>query len=217
MRLPSLPGSPQPAAPSPEQSPSPLPADDATAPQAVITTDTDDEGMDEATISLAALRARTAAPEGPTLQAVHCPVGHPNPPYAERCRLCDEQITGRAVSTVARPVLGVLRFDDGTEVEVTGPLVLGRRPAEDRVVDGEPATPVTLDDPDKVLSRTHAEVHIHDWQVQVVDRDSMNHTFVELPGQEPFRLPPAEPFAIVPGTKVSLGEQVNATFEVPDA
>lgn len=221
MRLPSLPGSPLPADPPPVAAPpileTPALADsadeDPTAPQTVI----DDDGLADATVSLASVRAKAAPlPDGPTVQAVHCPDGHPNPAHADRCRLCDQHIVVRAVTTIARPVLGIIRFDDGTEVEITGPLVLGRRPADDRVIEGEPARAVPLDDPEKVLSRNHAEIHIRDWQVQVVDRDSMNHTFLEPPGQELFRIPPAEPFAIVPGTRISLGEQINAVFEVSD-
>jgi hypothetical protein len=73
---------------------------------------------------------------------------------------------------------------------------------------------VRLPDPDTVLSRTHVEIRLVDWQVQVVDRDSMNHTYVTLPGQGPTQLRPTEPFPIPVGTVVSLGDAVRLTYEV---
>jgi hypothetical protein len=42
----------------------------------------------------------------------------------------------------------------------------------------------------------------------------MNHTYVEVPGHAPFRLRPAEPYPIPPGTKVSMGECVDFVFDV---
>jgi hypothetical protein len=65
-----------------------------------------------------------------------------------------------------------------------------------------------------VLSRTHVEVRLVDWQVLVLDRDSMNHTFVHIPGHAPFQLRPAEPFPIPPATTVVLGAATGFTYEV---
>ena len=53
-----------------------------------------------------------------------------------------------------------------------------------------------------------------DWQVQIVDRDSMNHTYVTVPGHAPTQLRPAEPFPIPLGTVVSMGDSVRFTYEV---
>ena len=93
------------------------------------------------------------------------------------------------------------------------PVLLGRKPAEDVAIGGEPARSVALPDPDKLLSRTHAEIRLVDWQVQVVDRDSMNHTFVEIPGRSAFQLRPADPSPIPPGTRVNLGDALTFTFD----
>ena len=148
------------------------------------------------------------------IQAVHCPAGHPNPPYGERCRRCSNPIDDRAVTLITRPCLGELRFTDGTVVRLDQPVVLGRKPPAEPTVGGEPARSVRLDDPDTVLSRTHVEVRLVDWQVLIVDRDSMNHTFVEVPGHAPVQLRPAEPFPILLGSIVSLGDAVRCTYEV---
>jgi hypothetical protein len=147
------------------------------------------------------------------VQAVHCPAGHPNPPYAEPCRSCGRTIDDRRVALVPRPVLGVLRSTSG-DVVLDGPVLIGRKPPEGVVVDGEPARVVRVPDPDTVLSRTHVEIRLVDWQVQVVDRDSMNHTYVVLPGQGPVQLRPGEPYPIPIGTVVSLGDAAHFTYEV---
>jgi hypothetical protein len=146
---------------------------------------------------------------GPTVRSVHCPARHPNPPHGELCRTCGQPIADRTVTTIVRPPLGRLRLPDGRVIELSHPVVLGRRPPEDLSIDGEPAQSIRLPDDDKVLSRVHAEVRLVDWQVQVVDRDSMNHTFVELPGHPPMQLRPAEPFPIPLGAIVNLGDSVR--------
>jgi hypothetical protein len=118
------------------------------------------------------------------------------------------------VTSIPRPVLGVLRVEGGDDIVLDGPVLIGRKPTPGAVIDGEPARAVRIPDPDTVLSRTHVEIRLVDWQVQVVDRDSMNHTYVTLPGQDPTQLRPAEPFPIPVGTVVSLGDAVRLTYEV---
>lgn len=175
----------------------------------------DDDDEDAATVSIAALRAARAAaaqPTGPTVQAVHCPSGHPNAPQADQCRTCAAPIIDRTVSIIARPVLGTLHFDDGRVERLDVPLVLGRKPKPDQTIGDETGRAIMLDDPDKLLSRVHAEVRLVDWQVQVLDRESMNHTFVQLPGQTMFQLRPGEPFPIPPGTRIILGDVTSCIY-----
>lgn len=175
---------------------------------------------DSPTQSVAAHRAATASTQGGAaatpLQAVFCASRHPNPPHSDQCRVCRAAITDRNVQLIARPSLGILRLPDGTDISLDRPVVLGRKPGTDLFVGGEAALPVALPDPDKLLSRTHAEVRLVDWQVQVVDRDSMNHTYIEIPGQIAMQLRPAEPFPIPPGTKINLGDAVFVTYLVVD-
>lgn len=179
-----------------------------------IADDSDDDGE---TVSIAALRAARAAEAvaaGPTVQAVHCPNGHPNPPHFDRCRSCDVPIGDHSVTIIARVALGSLVFDDGRTEIVDAPLVIGRKPRADQTVSDEPARAVPLPDPDKLLSRVHAEVLIADWQVQVFDRESMNHTYLELPGQSPFQLRPGEPYPIPPGTRITFGDVISCRYVV---
>lgn len=151
--------------------------------------------------------------ERPLIQAIRCPGDHLNPPHADTCRVCGESISERVVALVARPAVGWLVFPDGRRIEADRPLLFGRNPSGvTHTPDGEPVTPITLPDPEQLLSRTHAEVRIVDWQLQVVDRDSRNGTFVTVPGRPPFRLHPGDPYPIPPGSTVTLGDAATFTF-----
>lgn len=213
-----LPGSavsPTPPAPpptSPPASPPPPSAPPPPAPLDAAADDGSDEGDEEGkTVSLAALRAQAAGPSATparTVQAVHCPVQHPNPTHATHCRRCGASISNRTISVIPSPVLGVLVFADGTRVELDRPLLIGRKPATGTLIGGEEARAIRRPNPDNVLSRTHLEVRLDGWEVAVLDRDSRNLTFVELPGQDPFQLDPSlGPVTIPPGTVVRLGER----------
>src|SRR4029079_6740747 len=99
-------------------------------------------------------------------------------------------------------------------VALVQPLVIGRNPPSDVEVAGEAALAVRLPDPGALLSRVHLESRLVDWQVQVVDRDSVNHTYVEPPGLPSTQLRAAEPFPIPPDTVVRLGEATTFTYRV---
>jgi hypothetical protein len=149
---------------------------------------------------------------GPLVQAVRCPAGHPNPPAAMSCRLCSLAIGDRTVATVERPRMGVLRFSNGIEVPLDGPLVIGRMPSYGAIVDGEAATPVTIDNSE--LSRSHATVHLSDWSIHIVDPGSTNGTSVVLPGQAPTLCDTGMRMMITPGTVVDLGNVVTFRYDV---
>ncbi len=187
----------------------PLPATPPPAQAGSVTHDVRADEDDERTQSLAAYRATramVAATGAPTVQAVHCPAGHANPAYVEQCRQCGTVVVDRSITTIPRPSLGILRFDGHGDEPLDQPLVIGRKPLADETTGTEPGRAVTLADPDKLLSRVHAEIRLADWQVQVIDRESMNHTFVQLPGQVLFQLRPGEPFPIPPGSRIVFAE-----------
>ena len=122
-------------------------------------------------------------------------------------------IADRTVTGIRRPALGQLHFSDGTTRALERPMILGRKPREDAVIGGEAAEAIRLPDPERVLSRSHVEVRLVDWQVQIVDLDSMNHTYVTVPGQSPLQLRPAEPFPIPLGSTIRLGDAISFTYE----
>lgn len=155
----------------------------------------------------------------PIVQAVRCARGHANPPSVERCASCGGPIPDRRVVQVERPVLGRLRFSDGMVVDLDRPLVLGRKPdhAPAGKIGGEDPGLIALPDPDRALSRVHAEVRLEDWHVLVVDRRSANGTVVEIPGEDAMQLHPDQPCLITTGTRVNLAEVISFTFEAPPA
>jgi hypothetical protein len=182
-------------------------------------TPSDEGDLDDApTISVAVARARRQAEQaagqpGALVQAVRCGQGHPNPPHATACRTCAQPIDpGAEIVVIPQPVVGCLVFDDGRRVQAAGPILIGRNPKPD-TGDGEDATAVVLDDPDQILSRTHAVVRVLGWNVEIVDRDSTNHTFVQPPGMPMQQIRPGEPHLLAHGTRVELGELTGFTFE----
>jgi hypothetical protein len=177
----------------------------------------DDTALEDATITLEALRSAResagASPTGQQVTAVTCPAGHPNPTHNDQCRACGQAIVDRTPRTIPRPSLGRLRFADGTTTELDRHLLIGRNPATDLKVSGEDTGRVRLADPDNVLSRTHVAIQLDGWQVQVIDRDSMNHTYVEIPGRPPFQIRPGEPYPVPPGSTIRLGDEIGFVFE----
>lgn len=151
---------------------------------------------------------------GPRVDAIRCPAGHPNPPGAEECRVCGAAITDQTVTEIGRPTLGRLTSAEGADIELDRPAVIGRKPPETATIGDEDARVITIADADTALSRSHAEIRLSGWDVQVVDLGSTNHTYVTLPGEDPVQLRPNEPFTIPVGAVVSLGVAVRLTYEV---
>jgi hypothetical protein len=141
-----------------------------------------------------------AADTPPLVEAVHCPDGHANPPGRETCRTCGSPVAADAARrTVPQPPLGTLELDDGTVVELASDLVLGRRPTADGG-----ARAVTVEG-DRV-SRSHAEVSLHRWEVRLRDLGSRNGTYIVAPGSsELVRVEPEVPVRLEPGMTVYLG------------
>lgn len=155
----------------------------------------------------------TDSPAADEVLAVTCPAEHVNPPDASSCRLCGERIRDAHPRLLAKPSLGMLRFDDGTVVELDGSLLIGRKPSADGMtLEGDPPRAVAVADPGKHLSRTHLEVRVAGWEVQVIDCGSTNLSVLTLPGEEPLQLVPGVAYPITPGTEVDLGEVTRFTY-----
>lgn len=174
------------------------------------------------TISVAALREiqgdLVQVPSiGPQVQAVFCVNGHPNPPIAPACRRCRGAISDRTVREVDRPAIGILRMSTGASVELDRSLLVGRRPTVGGIEPSDLVGLVVVPDPDHSLSRLHAEIRLEGWEVYVVDLDSKNGTYVQIPGQTPMKLRAGEPCMVVPGTRMRLGDVVEMHYEVPES
>jgi FHA domain len=178
----------------------------------------DDEDHDGHTVarktkpSVAKFPSPTGADLGLQVQAVICPLGHPNPVTSQTCRRCGQSFPNRVPHAIPRPQLGVLRFSTNQMSALDRPVLIGRAPQADRAINGEFPATLTIDNTE--LSRLHATVQISDWMVFVVDNDSTNGTSVITQGQLPQVCRPNEQVQIVPGSVVNLGGVASFRFDV---
>lgn len=149
---------------------------------------------------------------GPTVQAVLCQSGHPNPPHFATCRVCADGLSAAPV-VVARPKMGRLMMSSGQVVELDRPAIIGRKPKAEGRMPNEVPQLIALD-VGQGLSRSHAMIQLEQWQVLLEDLDSANGTVVTLPGREPRRLHVGEPVLLEHGTIVDLGGEVTATVDL---
>ena len=147
--------------------------------------------------------------------AVDCPNGHRNPPVAPACRMCGVEIPEQDPILVRRPVLCVLRADDGTSADVNGAVLIGRAPDPARSNFKAPHL-MTLHSPGHDISRTHVEVAPQGWQVVATDLNSTNGTVLVHPdGRERQQLMPGQQVPVRPGNVLELGDGVSITITLP--
>ena len=113
-------------------------------------------------------------------------------------------------------MLGTLRFSNGVEAELDGPIVIGRSPRAERVSSKEIPQLVTLPSPDQNISRNHLEIKLDGWHVLVVDLDSVNGTVITNPGEAPVLLRSGEEVPIVVGSVVTIADEVTFVYEVSE-
>jgi hypothetical protein len=140
--------------------------------------------------------------------ALICPSGHPNPPSRSVCRVCQRALPGPA-QRVPRPPLGVLRSSAGDVLELTAPVVAGRKP---RPQPGSPEAPLLLAVPVPHVSSSHVELRLEGWTVLAVDLESTNGTFLRRRGEPAMRLS-STPTPLIDGDVVDLGHGVQLTLE----
>jgi FHA domain len=147
--------------------------------------------------------------------AADCPNGHSNPPAAPTCRMCGVEIPEQDPRLVRRPVLCVLRADDGTRAEVDSAVLIGRAPDPARSNFKAPHL-MTLHSPGHDISRTHVEVAPQGWQVVATDLNSTNGTVLIHPdGKKRQQLMPGEQVPVRPGSVLELGDGVSITIAPP--
>ncbi|MDT7613793.1 MAG: hypothetical protein QOF00_1240 [Pseudonocardiales bacterium] len=137
-----------------------------------------------------------------------CEQDHLNDPRSESCVLCGVPLGDGDEPLVVgvRPPLGRIVFDDGAAFTVDAEYLVGRMPGADpRARTGE-LLPIVVEDRSGSVSRVHAEILIHGWDVVLVDSGSRNGTFVagpDDPGWTP--LAPGRTSRLLPGTRVRMG------------
>jgi FHA domain len=129
--------------------------------------------------------------------------------------MCGVEIPEQDPRLVRRPVLCVLRADDGTRAEVDSAVLIGRAPDPARSNFKAPHL-MTLHSPGHDISRTHVEVAPQGWQVVATDLNSTNGTVLIHPdGEKRQQLMPGEQVPVRPGSVLELGDGVSITIAPP--
>lgn len=138
-----------------------------------------------------------------------CARAHPSDPRAAFCTVCGMPVDQtQALIEVIRPPLGILILDDGMTYVLAADAVIGRDPEHSDAAQ-RGLVPLRVEDSSGGMSRAHAEVHLVNWDVTVVDRGSTNGTRTRLPGYRDWiRLAPNQSMVLVPGAEVMLGNRV---------
>jgi hypothetical protein len=143
--------------------------------------------------------------------ATDCPDGHSNPPDATTCRVCGAVIPPQDPYLVSRPVLCVLRANDGTSAEVDRAVLVGRAP-DPRRSSFEAPRLMSLHSSGHDISRTHVQIAPEGGQVVATDLNSTNGTVLVRPGaRDRQELTPGEPVSVQPGSVLELGDGVSIT------
>jgi hypothetical protein len=169
-----------------------------------------DAAPDAPTAGAAPPEVEETVPEQDLVEGILCKRQHFNSPDAGFCSTCGISMVHQTHNLVRqkRPPLGFLVFDDGSTFTLDGQYVLGREPETDPLVDGGTARPIVLDDPQASVSRVHAEVRLHGWDVQLVDRGSTNGTHVWNAQSSSWeRLAADQPRTVGPGTRGAVGQR----------
>jgi hypothetical protein len=155
-----------------------------------------------------------AAEAGPRVRGIACAVGHVNRLEAKYCSACGRRLQGTVrLVEGPRPLLGIVVFEDGSTFGLDRDYVIGREPESDpRVAAGEVAA-MRLEDPERGLSRVHAELRLVEWDTTVVDLGSANGTYVLPPGAPQWvRVERDVPARLEDGWRVAVGRR-TFTFE----
>lgn len=214
-----VPAQPAPARPAPEPAPAavaspssgpaPAPADAASGEAFSVIHLL--EGPAAAELAPLPVGDEPEADDAAVVLGISCSRGHFNDPNSSYCASCGISLVHQTHYLVPgrRPALGVLLTDDGGVVPLVGDYVLGREPhIAEAVTDGS-ALPLVLKDDTYHVSRVHAAIRLHEWDVRVVDLGSANGTYVRAADEDRWtRLVPDEPRTLRSGARVRVGDRI---------
>ena len=149
---------------------------------------------------------------GPSVMAVFCEAGHPNPVHASSCRECDGTITSRT-GQVEQPVLGVLRVSSGATAVLDADIIIGRLPQGTSSTAAQSPCLLAVPSPGKAISKTHCAVRVEGWDIRVEDLGSTNGTFLLRAGEEPRRVPEHHQLFLRIGDVIDIGDGTTLTVE----
>ncbi|MDH5519695.1 MAG: FHA domain-containing protein [Acidimicrobiia bacterium] len=153
-------------------------------------------------------------PASPTAQkgrievdGILCSRGHFNNPKSAYCMVCGMSLLHLTPHPVVRPrpTLGFIVFDDGASFGLDRSYVIGREPS---LGDNPDAELLVIHDNNDTLSRTHAELRLDGWTVQIVDLGSTNGTYVwDSQNDRWNQLTAGHPIELQSGETVALGRR----------
>ena len=149
---------------------------------------------------------------GPSVMAVFCEAGHPNPVHASSCRECNSTITSRT-GQVERPVLGVLRVSSGATAILDTDVIIGRLPQGTSSTTAQRPRLLAVPSPGKAISKTHCAVRVEGWDMRVEDLGSTNGTFLLRAGEEPRRVPEHQQLLLRAGDIIDIGDGTTLAVE----
>ena len=149
---------------------------------------------------------------GPSVMAVFCEAGHPNPVHASSCRECDGTITSRT-GQVEQPGLGVLRVSSGATAVLDADIIIGRLPQGTSSTAAQSPRLLAVPSPGKAISKTHCAVRVEGWDMRVEDLGSTNGTFLLRAGEEPRRVPEHQQLFLRIGDVIDIGDGTTLTVE----
>jgi len=148
--------------------------------------------------------------ERPEVRGVYCRNDHFNDARQLICAVCAVNIIPEAAipTSAPPPPLGALVLDDGSVFDLDEEYVIGREPGSDESVSSGRRGALVVDDDYKSVSRAHARIELHDWDVVLIDNDSANGTFVAAEGESTWRhVPPGQPHVLQAGTRILVGRR----------
>lgn len=149
---------------------------------------------------------------GPVVLARQCSDGHASPPTATTCPVCGQALSGDA-RQMRRPALGRIRMSTGEVLDLDRPAVIGRQPQAHRVGSGTMPRMVQVHSPHGDISRSHCEIVLEGWHVQLRDLKATNGTVLIREGTAPRRLGQGETVMVLDGDIADLGDGVSLRFE----
>jgi hypothetical protein len=200
------------AAPEPDLAPEPMPLDEP-EPTSRVEHELADTRMVSAPELFGDLDEVDDTDDG-RVQAVFCAWGHPNPPGAGRCRVCEGLIAVQPPRSIPVPAVAVLRASSGATVEVVTSVLVGRAPAHDRARVEDPAL-LTVTSPSHDISRTPLEVFAAGWDVGVTDLHSTNGTVLVSPDGTIRTMDPGETVGVELGTSLELADGISVLIDFP--
>ncbi len=104
-----------------------------------------------------------------------------------------------------RPTLGFIVFDDGASFGLDRSYLIGREPSRAEHPDAEL---LVIHDNNDTLSRTHAELRLDGWKVQIIDLGSTNGTYIwDSQNDRWNQLTAGHPVELHSGETVALGRR----------